>query len=281
MMTDHKGYESWIGKSQLREDVISPRLVQSLAAVLAPHYDRKAAVPHGIFWCLSPDMEPADRLGGDGHPALGLHMPDLPFERRMWAGGELWFKAGFQPGQTIRKTSIIKDIQPKTGRSGDMIFVSVDHHYETGQTRLLEERQTIVYRQAVTPSPAAGPARLPDWTDCKSWEIMPDPVMLFRYSALTFNGHRIHYDLPYATGIEGHGGLLVHGPLQAIWLINRAFASGYQLEHFAYRGLSALVCGTPVRAEIGYDEQARLAGRVVTPDGRVTMQALMTGKKAS
>ena len=140
----------------------------------------------------------------------------------------------------------------------------------------ITERHDIVYREDPGAGPAAQPAAAVPWAAERVWTITPDPVLLFRYSALTFNGHRIHYDFPYATGVEGYGGLVVHGPLQATWMLNLAAdLLGRLPARFSYRGLSPLTCGQPVRIE-ARNEAAGIALRVITQGGVATMQASAT-----
>ena len=162
----------------------------------------------------------------------------------------------------------------KTGFSGPLAFLSVHHRISVhGETRI-EERQDLVYRADAKPgSPTATPAPAEDWPGAASWQITPDPTLLFRYSAITFNGHRIHYDHPYATGVEGYDGLVVHGPLQAIWMLNLATTILGQVPPvFAYRGVSPLICGNAVRVE-AREQTGGLTLRVRRADGVVTMQA--------
>ena len=267
---------AWIGRRIERSDVIAPRLAQAFAAALAPHLAPQNGAPLGVAWCLAPDIvEPAD-LGEDGHSRPGVFLPALPYPRRMWAGGELTFHGGFAVGDVVTKTSTIEDIAFKTGASGRLAFVTVRHHYRVGDRLVLGERQDIVYREAAgtgsrpphppKPPPAAAPVG--------AWTVAIDPVMMFRYSALTFNGHRIHYDRPYATAVEGYAGLVIHGPLQATLMLNLAAeVLGEAPARFAYRGQSPLIAGAPVRVEATGREGNRLMLHVLSADGVATMVA--------
>ncbi|MEL0025226.1 MAG: MaoC family dehydratase N-terminal domain-containing protein, partial [Alphaproteobacteria bacterium] len=194
-------------------DLITARMVNHFKHTLGEHCFDEPEVPAGLHWCLAPDVVEPDGLGPDGHPKLGGFLPNIPYPRRMWAGGWLEFHDDFGIGDEVEKRSVIDDISFKSGNSGNLCFVAVTHEFSVDGKLKLRERHDIVYREEVTKPPAIDP--LPDTHADQRWHVDTNEVMLFRYSALTFNGHRIHYDLPYSTGVEGHGGLLVHGPLQA------------------------------------------------------------------
>ena len=273
-MTD-SDYSDWIGRKTSRSEVISDRLLTHFRATLAGTLG-PGAVPPGLHWALVPDVaEPAD-LGRDGHPRTGIFVPALPLPRRMWAGGEMAFDGELRPGDVVTRDSTIGDITFKTGASGPLGFVTVNHLWKVGGQTRITERQDLVYREDSKPGPAPTPAATEDWQTDAVWSITPDPVLLFRYSALTFIGHRIHYDLPYAMGVEGYGGLVVHGPLQALWMLNLAATMlGRMPATFRYRGLTPLICGVPVRIE-ARQQGENIALRVRRPDGVVTMQAVAT-----
>jgi 3-methylfumaryl-CoA hydratase len=163
-------------------------------------------------------------LGPDGHPARGGFLPPVPLPRRMWAGGQLQFQDRLQVGDEVTRTSRITDVTLKSGSTGPLCFVTVEHMIESARGIAIRERQDIVYREmAITsPAPYATPAAAPPGQHRRTH--FADPVLLFRYSALTFNGHRIHYDRDYVTKVEGYPGLVFHGPLQAALLIEFAAA---------------------------------------------------------
>ena len=263
-------FDDWIGRTAERTDTLTPRLVAEFAAMLAPHHAPRA-VPPGAFWCLAPDIVPAADLGRDGHPRLGLVLPDVGLPRRMWAGGELTFHGDFAPGDEVTKTSTIENVAFKEGRSGRLGFVTVRHRYTVGGALVLDERQDIVYRDPTGARPAvAAPPALPD---ADRWTLESTPTLLFRFSALTYNGHRIHYDLPYVTGVEGYDGLVVHGPMQAALMLNLVTVRlGRLPSSFAYRGEAPLICGTPFTVEAGGPDEA-IGARVLSPAGAVTMSA--------
>ncbi|WP_108658667.1 FAS1-like dehydratase domain-containing protein [Acuticoccus kandeliae] len=267
----------WIGRTTRREDIITSRLADELTATLAPHIGHDGPVPPGLFWCLSPDALPATDLGRDGHPRLGIVLPDLGYKRRMWAGGELTFQDDFAVGANVTKTSSIEDISFKTGRSGRLAFVTLRHRYESGGATLLQERQDIVYRDDPAKSvPKVPPQPAPDAPDgAVRWTVETNPTLLFRYSALTFNGHRIHYDHTYATEVEGYGGLVVHGPLQATMMLNLVVQhlGGAYPRRFSYRGLTPLICGDTMTVEVYPGADGVLEARVLSGAGVATHAA--------
>lgn len=237
-MNTADGYRDWIGKhEEAPTDQITPRLIASLQATLDGHLSDGQAVPPGMHWCLAPPTVSGLALGPDGHPAKGGFLPPIPLPRRMWAGGTVEFLAPLEPGDQIKRTSIIQDISAKTGRSGPLCFVTVAHSYATPSGTAIRETQNIVYRKAATQrAPLPGPVASPKKCDITR-EFAVTSVTLFRYSALTFNGHRIHYDLAYAQDTEFYPDLVIHGPLQATLLLNLATSINKKLpSHFSYRG---------------------------------------------
>jgi 3-methylfumaryl-CoA hydratase len=239
--------KGWIGRERSVTDVITPRLAASLNAVLDLDGSVEAGLPAtpGIHWCLAPDIVPMREIGPDGHPHRGGFLPPIPFPRRMWAGGELIYSGDFRIGDEVVKRSIIDNVEWKSGRSGDLIFVTLSHLYSTPRGLALEERQDIVYRRLEN-APAATEQKpaLAESAD-HSRVVKADPVLLFRYSAITFNGHRIHYDHPYVTKEEGYPGLIFHGPLQATLLLNLAaeLHGGAVPVHFSFRSVKPLFAG--------------------------------------
>ena len=277
-------FAHWIGRQIERQDIISDRLIEQFQATFGDHIADQVAVPPGIFWCLSPDALTSDKLGGDGHPKLGIYLPEIPYPRRMWAGGSLRFHGQFERGQTITKQSTISNIAFKSGRSGDLCFVTVTHHYRGDGHVILEEDQNIVYRAEITPVAAASEKTvLPDnqAETLASWSVHPDTVMMFRYSALTFNGHRIHYDKDYSMGEERHPGLVVHGPMQATWLLSLATSYlGHLPSEMSYRGTAAYIQGAAATVALASSPDQisdqipnQFRGMVVTAAGMKTMDA--------
>lgn len=222
-MIDVRHLQSWVGKSELVEERIVPFPANALAATLNrddPPYKVGSTLPPLWQWLHFLTVFKLVDAGYDGHPALGGFLPPVPLPRRMWAGSRLRFLAPLRIGETIHKTSTVTQVDHKAGRSGDLVFVTVKHRYTERSDLRIEEEHDIVYRSVASPDvsqPAPRPA--PETSDF-SRAIVPDPVLLFRYSALTFNGHRIHYDQPFCTGTEGYPGLVVHGPLLATLLLD-------------------------------------------------------------
>ncbi|VDS07880.1 hypothetical protein PARHAE_01059 [Paracoccus haematequi] len=267
--------QDWIGRKTLAEAPLSPRLIDEHKITFGDWLADMEAPP-GLHWALSPQAATPDQMGRDGHPRLGIHLPDPGLPRRMWAGGQLRFHLPFASGDQVRRESEITAVSEKNGRSGRLAFVTLSHHCLVGDRLHVSERQDIVYRDDTAPG-AAAPVAGEAWPGAISRDLETGPVLLFRYSAMTFNSHRIHYDLPYATGVEHYEGLVVHGPMQALFMMNAATGSfGALPARFDYRGLSPLIAGVPALMEqrpAKIDGQDGLELRIRRADGVVTMQA--------
>jgi 3-methylfumaryl-CoA hydratase len=267
--------QSAVGRSAEAADLVSARLVESFRATLEPHLAPQPAdeAPLGIHWCLAPQLAPMGRLGRDGHPAENEFGFAPPLPRRMWAGGALELLTPIPSGAAVVRRSTFAGVSVKKGRSGTPWFVTLRHDFRLDGTVALSERQDLVYREeAGKPAEPAhtGAAEAPQSPEIE-WQLTPDPVLLFRYSALTFNGHRIHYDHPYATEVEGQEGLLVHGPLQATWLLNTAAAlAGSSPRRFEYRLTQPLVCGRACRVLAWRSGPSSVACAVEDASGRRT-----------
>lgn len=213
-------------------------------------------------------------LGRDGHAQRGEFLPPIALPRRMWAGGAFTFHGDLHIGKEIERMSTITDVRARDGKSGPLIFVTIEHTYAVDGELRVTERKELVYREdpdpdAPTPEPPAAP-------DEHEWSVVvePDPVLLFRYSALTFNNHRIHYDRDYVTGVEHYPGLLVHGPLTATLLAGLAESwTGQQLATFNYRGTAPLfdtepftLCGAPSEAGAHVWAKTSTGGLAMTAD---------------
>jgi 3-methylfumaryl-CoA hydratase len=237
----------WIGRSTEATDIVTAQLVMGLRATLFQEVGEPKkgdAAPLTVHWCLAQPVFPMSMLGPDGHPTRGGFLPPVPLPRRMWAGGEIEFLQPLQVGDESTRTSRIADVQVKTGSTGTLCFVSVEHSISSPRGVSIRERQDIVYREMTTTQ--AAPAKAPPPTAQHRETHVSDPVLLFRYSALTFNGHRIHYDRDYVTKVEGYPGLIFHGPLQAALIIEMAakLRGGKAPKKFTYRGLQPLFEGT-------------------------------------
>jgi 3-methylfumaryl-CoA hydratase len=231
----------WLGRTETSEDVLTQGLIDKFRATFGPHlWGGAGDVPLGIHWCIALDTVPAAALSEDGHAARGGFLPPVPLPARMWAGGDVTHIAPLTIGETFTRRSSIGDITAKQGRSGALVFVTIEHEYFSGNRLCIREQQSIVFRKITAPRPVKSAPGAGDPATLRS-SLTPDPVLLFRYSALTFNAHRIHYDHVYATEAEAYSGLVVHGPLQATLLLNLAANALKTSPHrFSFRGLAPL-----------------------------------------
>ena len=236
--------KEWIGNSETVHDELGATPYAALSATLDRPTQRPApgtALPPLWHWLYFLPLYPQSELGSDGHARRGAFLPPVPLPRRMWAGGQFVFHQPLRIGDAVLRTSTIADVSEKQGRSGPLVFVKVRHEVRrAGEAQAaLTEYHDIVYREAAqADAPATPPQAAPAGAD---WErkVTPDDVLLFRYSALTFNGHRIHYDRRYVTEVEGYPGLVVHGPLIATLLLDllREALPQAQVASFEFRAL--------------------------------------------
>ena len=242
MQLDIDHLKSWIGREDTAEEDLTPALVARFNATLdrTGPTERGAEAPQLVHLCLCQPAVPTAELGPDGHPARGGFLPPVPLPRRMWAGGEMEFHAPLRIGETITRRSVIDDVAIKEGRSGTLCFVTVRHSIESGGRLALTERQDIVYRDAATGTPAPSkPATDGGPVAEHSRPVTATAPLLFRYSALTFNSHRIHYDAPYCEEEEHYPDLVIHGPLQATMLCHYAAdLRGSLPRRFRFRSLA-------------------------------------------
>lgn len=276
MNPQHDAYAEWVGRQEVLQDTASRSAMVGLAATLdqsSPNGpDRLFPVGHWLHFTPS---APMSDLGADGHPKLGGFMPPLDLPRRMWAGSRIAFHSPILVGQSLERVTTIESITPKSGSTGRLCFVVLRHEVSANGTLALIEHQTIVYREAVAadpsePSPQRDP-RVPtlppqgwDWAHPRQ----PSETTLFRYSALTFNTHRIHYDLPYATGVERYPGLVVHGPLSATFVVD-----GFLREH---PGAQITSFEFSARSPLFVNERAHVVGRAAG-DGAEELQVIAPG----
>lgn len=218
--------QTWQGRSETLSDSLVPAPVHALAATLDQGDPPPAAgteLPPAWHWLFFLSHARASEIGPDGHPKRGGFLPPVPLPRRMWAGARLAWQADnpLRVGQQVERRSTIRSVTHKAGRTGELMFVLVEHQYHNAQGLALTEEHDIVYRAEPAPGAPAPAPQQPPLAGQAAWSrrITPDPVLLFRYSALTFNGHRIHYDRKYVTEVEGYAGLVVHGPLIATLLL--------------------------------------------------------------
>jgi 3-methylfumaryl-CoA hydratase len=279
--------DAWIGREELRTDTLGEVAAQRWLATLDRSFPVDGTVPQAYHWCLClPDATTAG-LGPDGHPqrrdspsSLLPPLPDLP--RRMWASSAVEFLAPLHIDDRISRVSWVKSITEKRGSSGRLVFVEVQH--ETGNERGLAVRevQSLVYRAAPEPgTPPAPPPLGEEQFDPGEWQahgaLVPSEALLFRFSALTFNSHRIHYDAPYAVGEENYRGLVVHGPLTATLLLDLAQRElgDNALKTFAFRGVSPAICGEMLHLVLRRKDAAFELGAFAA-DGRQVMSASAT-----
>jgi len=280
-------WDEYIGKSRESSECVNRKDLSGLASLL--DYPLSDSVPVDILppfahWLNGNRHARQSELGEDGHPEKGSFLPDIQYPRRMWAGSRVRLLKNCEAGQTLLHREEIKSVQHKSGHSGDMVFVTLQHDYYCEEELVLQEEQDIVYRAAnaaALPVPEAKAEAevlaLHDYDWCRT--IHPDPVLLFRYSAITFNGHRIHYDRDYARDIEHYPGLVVHGPLTATLLIDlyQRNNAGSRVSQFGFRGIRPLydVCPFYImgkKTTRGADLWA------VDPEGRVAMQMKLSAQ---
>jgi 3-methylfumaryl-CoA hydratase len=277
-------YSAWIGRRERRVDRIDEALVARWLATFDRTAPGDGSAPQGIHWCLCKPDAPTALLGADGHPRRENRpdgfLPPVPLPRRMWAGSRMAFHAPLRPGAAIERHSRVVSIDRKSGRNGDLVFVEVAHETFAADELAVHEVQSIVYREG---APAGAPAQPPELGpgrfDGADWPVrralVPSEPLLFRYSALTFNGHRIHYDLNYATTQEGYRGLVVHGPLTATLLLDlaRRELGDNALGSFAFRGLSPAICGETLHLALRRDDSGAIELAAFAADGRQVMSA--------
>jgi 3-methylfumaryl-CoA hydratase len=276
--------QDWVGRTEAVSDQAYPTPPRALAAMLGradPGFGVGTPLPELWHWLYFLPIVPAGEIGPDGHPKRGGFLPPIALERRMWASGRYVFHDRPRVGDVLHRTSEIAKVVEKDGKTGKMVFVTVKHVVRTGRGPAVEEEQDIVYlpmpKVFMPPPPTMAP-ETPAWSE----PVAIDPVLLFRFSALTFNGHRIHYDLPYARETEKYPGLVVHGPLQALLLIEAAkrHAPGRVPARYSFRGVHPVfahdrVTLMGVSREDGGQEDA-LDLFTVNGAGHVGMQATVT-----
>ena len=271
-MTDELA--AWVGRTEERREVLDLSRLRGLAATIAPDTEITggAPVPPGWHWLFFNPLVAMGEVGPDGHPRKGGFLPPVPLPRRMWAGGEITFIEHLRAGLEATRHSEIVAVEQKSGKQGTLVFVTVRHRVAQDSRVAIDELQHIGYRNPVVASGTARPPpAIEEIPGAESWQdaFCADEVILFRYSALTFNGHRIHYDKDYATREEGYPALVVHGPLTATLLmqaVTRHLPQGPRdqplLRQFTYRGVAPLFV----------HESVTLAGRR-EPDGSLALSA--------
>lgn len=253
MDTHVSDFSDVIGRSESRTARIGREQAEQLAAAidLTGIAGDGTVLPPGWHWLWFNPFVKRSEIGPDGHPRKGGFLPDVGLPRRMWAGGRVTYHAPLAFEAIAEKVSTISSVVEKNGKAGRLVFVTVHHRINVGADLCIEEEQDIVYREAAGPNAKVQtPVPAPEGAQWDR-EIVPDPVLLFRYSALTSNGHRIHYDVPYARNEEHYPDLVVHGPLTATFLQNFAgeIRNDARLKRFAFRGVAPLFVSAPFRLQ--------------------------------
>ncbi|WP_417210508.1 FAS1-like dehydratase domain-containing protein [Antarctobacter sp.] len=266
-------FDDWVGRAQQSQGILTEELVDRFCATLEIADNNSGHLPLGIHWCVGLDSPATSALGSDGHPPKGGFLPPVPFPRRMWASGQMTVLSPLRRNQTLTRQSRITAVTPKQGKSGNLCFVTVRHTILADDRPAIDEEQHIVYRDAANgdapdPLPAEDPAPL----SAGVRRLWPTETLLFRYSALTFNSHRIHYDQSYARDAESYPALVVHGPLQATLLADRAYqALGRPLTRFAFAGRAPAFVGAAL--DLGVEAVGPPLGLASRQFGKICMTA--------
>jgi 3-methylfumaryl-CoA hydratase len=242
--------KEWIGQKESAVDYVTVPAVHRLAATLDrddPFPKTGDPLPVGWHQILFPRVVRHSQIGADGHPQRGDFLPPVPLPRRMFAGKRTTFHADLQVGDAVRRDSVIQDVTLKQGRTGQMVFVTIKTDIMSPRGLAITEEQDVVYRDAPAPGTPAQPAQPAPGRAVWSRTVTPDPVMLFRYSALTFNGHRIHYDKPYVTQVEGYPDLIMNGGLTTLLVFELARTHATTpMRHITSRNVRALYVNQPI-----------------------------------
>ena len=276
-------FEAWIGREQTARDRLDDALATRWLATFDLPMPSPAIMPQGIHFCLCTPDAPGAALGEDGHPrrdeSESSFMPPVPLPRRMWASSAIEFIAPIAIGAAIERISRVASIAEKDGGSGKLAFVNGEHETSANGTLSVRETQTLVYREAAAPDAPLSPPEPGEGSfDAEAWDttrtVAPDPRVLFRYSALTFNTHRIHYDAPYASDVERYRGLVVHGPLTSSLLLQMAAKElgENRLRRFSFRGVSPAIADEPLNLAMRKSEDGFELGAFAS-DGRQVMKA--------
>lgn len=277
------GFDAWIGREQTAKDILDPSLAARWLATFDIEKPQPPIMPQGIHFVLCTPEAPTSALGEDGHPVRDesdeSFLPPFPMPRRMWASSAINFIAPIAIGAAIERTSRVASIAEKEGGSGKLAFVNVEHETRSNGTLSIRETQTIVYREAAAPdAPLSPPEPGDDLFNEYAWDavrtLTPDTRLLQRFSALTFNTHRIHYDAPYAREVERYRGLVVHGPLTASLLLQLAASElgENRVREFTFRGVSPAIADETLHLAIRKSDEGHELGAFAS-DGRQVMKA--------
>ena len=275
-------YDAWIGREQSAHDILTEPVAMRWLRTFDLDFPQSGNLPQGIHFALCTPETHTRQLGEDGHPerdrSAGSFLPPFPMPRRMWASSAMEFFAPIQLGSFIERFSRVASISEKEGGSGKLAFVNIEHETIANQNLAVRETQTLVYREAAAPDAPLSPPELGDTAfDFTQWDKMrtltPDPPLLFRYSALTFNSHRIHYDAPYAQRTERYRGLVVHGPLTASLMLQLAARElgDNEVRQFEFRGVSPAIAGEKLHVAMRQNAEGYEMG-AFAQDGRPVMK---------
>lgn len=279
-------WDAWIGREAVQSDLVDAALVARWCATFDNALPRGKPIPQGFHFCLCTPEAASAQLGEDGHPlrsdAPDALLPPVALPRRMWAGSDIVFLSPLKQAQRVERRSTVRSISEKEGASGPLAFVELEHVWLADHTEAIRETQTLVYREAAAPDAPLTPPPLVDCDfDPDAWDastvLTPSETLLFRYSALTFNTHRIHYDLSYARDVERYRGLVVHGPLIASLLMQLA-ADTYgdnALASFRFRAVSPAIAGEPLTLAMKQSGDGIELGSFAS-NGRQTLKATGT-----
>lgn len=276
-------FDAWIGREQTARDILDPALAARWLATFDLEAPQPPIMPQGVHFVLCTPEAPTSALGEDGHPvrdeSADSFLPPFPMPRRMWASSAIEFIAPIAIGAAIERVSRVASISEKEGGSGKLAFVTVEHETSSNGTLSIRETQTIVYREAAAPDAPLSPPTLGEgifaageWNTVRT--LTPDTRLLQRFSALTFNTHRIHYDAPYARDVERYRGLVVHGPLTASLLLQLAAdeLGENRVRSFSFRGVSPAIAGEELNLALRKAEEGYELGAFAS-DGRQVMKA--------
>lgn len=278
-MTDEneQDLQDWVGRSEERQDMIQ---VERCVALQAALDDGSAALGDGDalpplwHWLYFWDIAARSGLGRDGHPALGGFLPPVGPARRMWAGSRVSFPGVLRLGEPATRVSTIESVAEKSGRTGKLVFVTVRHELSGSGGLAIVDEHDIVYREITGEGASARPGEPAPGEAMWTETVEPNPTLLFRYSALTFNGHRIHYDRDYARDVEGYDGLVVHGPLLATMMVGAAArsASGRQVSRFEFRGMRPVMDTETFTVNVNSEGDDAVAVWVANGEGMLAMR---------
>lgn len=276
MASDLDHLRAAIGREERLSQVCDPVSVARMAATLNRERPPQPGdlLPPLWHWIFFAPQAPTREIAIDGHPVKGSFLPDVPLPRRMWAGSRIRYRAPLRVGETAERISVIRDVQIKSGKSGALVFVTIQHTLSASGVLVVDEQQDIVYREkpGLSASPPSSAESVRDPPQFNR-EVVPDPVLLFRYSALTFNAHRIHYDRDYARRGEGYPGLVVHAPLTATLLVELLFAAlpGVVVDAIRFRAVRPLFDLEPFHLHGRHDGSAALLW-ATAPDGELVLK---------